>query len=50
MLLDTPGASLFGNMLAGKGVMISGYDNKRDGVRKLVIAPNSLFNLDSPFN
>ena len=34
MLLDTPGASLFGNMLAGKGVMISGYDNKRDGVRK----------------
>ena len=34
MLLDTPGASLFGNMLAGKGVMISGYDIKRDGVRK----------------
>ena len=28
MLLDTLGATLFGNMLAGKGVVRAGYVNK----------------------
>ena len=32
MLLGTLGASLFGNMLAGKGIARAGYGTKRQGI------------------
>lgn len=32
MLLDTLGASLLGNMLAGKGIVRAGYGTKRQEI------------------
>ena len=32
MLLGTLGASLLGNMLAGKGTVRAGYGSKREGI------------------
>ena len=54
MLLGTLGASLLGNMLAGKGTVRAGYGSKREGIirtgygskgsslKKKLIPPNPL--------
>ena len=51
MLLGTLGASLLGNMLAGKGIIIAGYGSKGKGIiiagygsKKILIPPHPLIN------
>ena len=53
MLLGTVGASLLGNMLAGKGVMRAGegtasvgYGSKRSSLKKFLIPPHPLTNFE----
>ena len=52
MLLGTLGASLLGNLLAGKGIVRDGSRNKKGkGIaRELVLEKNGIFNAALPFN
>ena len=45
MLLGTLGASLLGNLLAGKGIVRAGYGNKNGkGIVRAVMEKNGIFN------
>ena len=53
MLLDTLGASLLGNMLAGKGVIRAGeetarvsYGSKKSSLKKFLMLPHLLPNFE----
>ena len=51
MLLGTLGASLLGNLLAGKGIIRAGSENKKGkGIVKLAQENNGIFNAASSFN
>ena len=51
MLLGTLGASLLGNVLAGKGIVRVGSGNKKEKeLWELIIEKNAIFNVPSSVN
>ena len=51
MLLGTLGASLLGNILAGKGIVRAGSGNKKEKeLQELLLENNGIFNAASSFN
>ena len=51
LLLGTLGASVLGNMLAGKGIVRAGSGNKKGKeLLELVLEKNGIFNAASSFN
>ena len=51
MLLGTLGASLLGNLLAGKGIVRAGSGNKKGkGIARAGTVNNGIFNAASSFN
>ena len=51
MLLGTLGASLLGNIFAGKGIVRAGSGNKKEKeLQELLLENNGIFNAASSFN
>ena len=50
MSFGTLGASLLENLLAGKGIVRAGFENKKKELEEMVMEKNGIFNVVSSFN